>query len=235
MTPVQSRFVLHQVFLAVSATGPQGTFHVTSNPFYDNPHSEGGWDAHRGSFVNSVLGGGIHLAAVREVWVMGKHPESVRHPHITAAYRTTIAALPALEIIVFVVPTEPGIRPTEANLCVCPNTLHCCGPLSPKLRTLRVVYGNHANSGLLVDLDQLDLGSLPAQLETGAYGYFDTLLLDTKTPLFVDPADLQRLIGRFATFEYRHVDRMPTMPLPDYCMEPYGGPGGSRSRPGSLW
>ncbi len=232
MAPVPSRSSFDHAFFAISAAGPQGTFHVTSTPFHDD-RRERGWDAHHGSFVNSVLDGGVHLAAVREVWITGKHLDTERHAHITAAFRTTIAALPALETVVLVVPTESGVQLAGPNLAVCPNALDHCGLLSPRLRTLRVVYGNDVNRGPLVD--HLDLGRLLVQLETGAYGYFDTLLLDTKPSLAVSPADLQRLAGRFATFEHRYVDRMPTMPLPGYCVEPYAGLGGSCTWMGSLW
>ncbi|KAI1784701.1 hypothetical protein LXA43DRAFT_901124 [Ganoderma leucocontextum] len=232
MTPVPNHSNSDQVLFAISAAGPQGTFHVTSTPFYDGRFS-GDWDVLHGSFVNSVLDGGVHLAAVREVWITGRHPETDRHEHIAAAFRTTIAALPSLETIVFVVPTVPGIRPAGPNLGLCPNALDRRGFVPPKLRTLRVVYGDDVPKGGIVD--QLNLGRLLAQVEPGAYGYFDTLLLAMKPWLVVSRADLQRLKGRFATVKYRHVDRMPTMPVPDYCVEPYAGPGGSSSWLGSLW
>ena len=85
-------------------------------------------------------------------------------------------------------------------------------------------------------MNQLDLSRMLGELETGAYGYLDTLLLEMRPGLDVSPEDLERLERHFATVERRYyVGRTPTMPLADYCVEPCGGSGGTRSWLGSLW
>ena len=220
--------ILHFV---ITAAGPQGAFHIASEAFRDE-HCAGDWDLLHGSFLNDVLCNGMHLPAVRELWISGKHPHMGNQKHITAKFKSTIAALPALETIVFVVTTTTCTPPEGPNLALCPSVLDA-GFASHKLKTLRVVYGNATHRGLVVET--LSLRRLLQHVETGVYGYFETLILQMEPWLVVSRVDLQRLRGHFATVKYRHIERMPTMPVPDFCVEPYAGPGGSATWTGSLW
>ncbi|EJF58771.1 hypothetical protein DICSQDRAFT_162733 [Dichomitus squalens LYAD-421 SS1] len=219
------------MYLSITAVGPQGAFHISSEPFRDE-HRSGDWDLFYGSFLNNILCNSIHLSAVREVWISGKHPEAGRQDHITAKFKSTIAALPALETIVFVMTTISCSPPQGPNLTLCPSALDA-GFAPRKLKTLRVVYGNAAYRGRIVEA--LSLKRLLQHMDTGFYGYFETLILQMEPWLVVSRVDLQRLKGHFATVKYRHVERVPTMPVPDFCVEPYAGPGGSSSWLGSLW
>ena len=229
------------LFIAISAVGPQGTFHIATLPFPYRGDTMGiGWDMTHGIVLMSLIGGAAHLLpAVREVWLSGVHIDMDRHMHIAAAFKTSIYALRALETIVFVEPPQ-GYPPTGPTLCLCPDAQRPSA--SPNLRTLRLVYGNDARSGWAESppvggaMNQLDLSRMLGELETGAYGYLDTLLLEMRPGLDVSPEDLERLERHFATVERRYyVGRTPTMPLADYCVEPCGGSGGTRSWLGSLW
>ena len=247
MSPLPDRSSLNILFFAITAAGPQGTFHIATVPFYDYDSSLPGpdWDFNQSATLKSILGRGLCLPAVRELWISGVHPEVDRHTHIAAAFKTAIAGLSALETIVLVEPVQ-GYPPSGSTLGLCPDALDAGAggsePRSappPNLRTLRLVYGDGGTHWLRDwdgDVNELDLGRLLAELETGAYAYFDTLVLEMRPWLDVGSEDLQRLKGHFATVERRYyVDRTPTMPLPDYCVEPHGGSGGTRSWLGSLW
>ncbi|KAM5542225.1 hypothetical protein V8D89_004098 [Ganoderma adspersum] len=247
MYPLPDRSSLNILFFAITAAGPQGTFHIATVPFYDYDSRLPGpdWDFNQSAALKSILGRGLCLPAVRELWISGVHPVVDRHTHIAAAFKTAIAGLSALETVVLVEPVQ-GYPPSGSTLGLCPDALDGGGAGGsesrsvppPNLRTLRLVYGDGGTHWLRDwdgDVNQLDLGRLLAELETGAYAYFDTLVLEMRPWLDVGLEDLQRLKGHFATVERRYyVDRTPTMPLPDYCVERYGGSGGTRSWLGSF-
>ncbi|EJF58772.1 hypothetical protein DICSQDRAFT_182295 [Dichomitus squalens LYAD-421 SS1] len=208
--------------LVLSARGPEGTFHISTDTFEDSPDLQIDWDDFR-----FVLSAGQHLQAVREVWITGIPPQN----SITAAFKSVIAALPALETVVFVITRVTS--ETDVNSSLCPDPPPDPGFASHKLKTLRLAYGNDSyRRGSVV---KLSLRRLLEQVETGAYGYFQTLILQMTGRLVVRNGELRRLQARFATVTFEHIGQMPTMSLPDYCVEPYAGPGGSSSWPGSLW
>nr|VWO99537.1 Cytochrome P450 monooxygenase CYP52X1 [Ganoderma boninense] len=224
-----------QMLVTISATGPQGTFHLATLPFCvpNDLMARAGWDSTYGTFLGSILNDSPCFSAVREVWISGVHPETHDHTQIAAAFTGAIAGLQALETIVLVEPPRGYSRATP-TLCLCPDA-HGSVPLPPNLRTLRLVYAHGAGWTRVGITNCLGVDRLLAELETGAYGYFETLVLEMRRWLDVSPEDIVRLRGHFATVECRYVDEPPTMPLPNYSMEPYGGPGGTSSLLGSLW
>ncbi|TBU30860.1 hypothetical protein BD309DRAFT_991209 [Dichomitus squalens] len=192
--------------LVLSARGPEGTFHISTDTFEDSAYAQFDWDD-----LRFVLSAGQHLQAMREVWITGIPPQN----NNTAAFKSVIAALPALETIVFVitqVTSETGVDAIRA---------------SPPKSSRRCAL--HTATTLT------SLRRLLERVETGAYGYFQTLILQMTGRLVVRKGELRRLQARFATVTFEHIGQMPTMSLPDYCVEPYAGPGGSSSWPGSLW
>ena len=79
------------------------------------------------------------------------------------------------------------------------------------------------------------LTKLLDQIGTGAYGYFENVLLQVTQPLEMDEEDVAQLEACFRRVVFEHVDNVHTaMPLPEYCKEPYAG-GGSGQWIGSLW
>ncbi|KAI1784702.1 hypothetical protein LXA43DRAFT_1041239 [Ganoderma leucocontextum] len=222
--------------LTITAAGPTGTFHVSTESFrgvdVDAERREG-LDVSPEPFLDSILCDCVHLRAVREVWVTGMPPQAGRRPYrdATEHFKSTIAALPALETIVFVV-TAVGPQ-LEVDLCLCPSA-HDPGFASSNLKTLRIVYGSdtHAGRG---SVEKIRLRKLLDQVGTGAYGYFENVLLQMTRRLVVYGKDFARLKARFPTVTFQHIDSIPTMPLPEYCTEPYAGPGGSSTWHGSLW
>ena len=223
----------HFMYLSITAAGPKGTLHVSTESFHGmsvQPQAES--DASPKTFLSTILRNYAHLRVVREVWVTATPPPPDRPPLHDAMdhFRSTIAALPALETIVLTV-TTIGSQ-LEVDLGLCPSA-HDPGFASPNLKTLRIVHGNGMTGKRPVE--KIRLTSLLDQIGTGAYGYFENVLLEMTRRLVVDGEDLARLRARFSRVTFQYFDSMPTMSLPDYCTEPYAGPGGSSTWHGSLW
>ena len=150
-----------------------------------------------------------------------------------------VAALPALETAVVVVasPVRAGDQlDLEVDLGLLPSA-HDPGFASSNLKTLRINV-MYENSGARTggELGQkMRLTKLLDQIWTGAYGYLENVLLQVTRPLEMDGEDLARLEACFGRVVFERVDDVhTTMPLPDYCKEPYAG-GGSGHWIGSLW
>ncbi|PIL29915.1 hypothetical protein GSI_07825 [Ganoderma sinense ZZ0214-1] len=228
MIPFVDRRFSTKLLVSISAVGPQGTFHLATLPFH-TPNTftaAPGWDNAYATFLGSILGDSSSFSAVREVWISGVYPEAHYHTRIAAAFREAIAGLQALETFVLVEPPRsfPHAVPT---ISLCPDA-QGSAPVPPNLRTLRLVCEDGAHWGRSGGGNRLRLGVLLAELETGAYAYFDTLVLELRSWLDVTPEDLVQLKAHFATVTCLHVDQSQTgRPLPDYCVESCGGPGGT--------
>ena len=232
-------------YLSVSATGPKGTFHACTQAFRGEdaePHHV--LDVSPKPFLDAVLCSccAYLRAAVREVWVTSVDPQTARllSREVTAHFKAVIAALPVLETAVVVV--GPGVvcagdeLHLEVDLGVLPSA-HDPGLESPNLKTLRIVhknFGASCNTG--EELGQkMRLTKLLDQIGTGAYGYFENVLLQVTQPLEMDEEDVAQLEACFRRVVFERVDNVHTaMPLPEYCKEPYAG-GGSGQWIGSLW
>ena len=216
------------VYFSVSAAGPKGTFHVLTKLFLDPDAFPQPFP-----FLDAILCGCVHLRAVREVWVTSIPPwvgTLVRHD-MTEHYRSAIAALPALETVVMVV---AAVGPQlDVDLGMLPSARDP-GFASPKFKTLRIVNGSgaHTDRG---PVEKVRLTKLLNQVGTGAYGYIENVVLQMTRRLAVNRKDLARLEAHFGRVTFQRIDSMPTMPLPEYCTEPYAGPGGSSTWHGSLW
>ena len=230
----------HQMYVSVSATGPRGTFHAATESFPD------GYTEHQREelvassspqpfpFLDAILCGYLHLRAVREVWVTSVPPRTGKRlfRNATEHFRSAIAALPALETVVIVV-TAVGAQ-LDVDLGMLPSARDL-GFASPNLKTLRIVNGSGAHAGR-GPVEKVRLTKLLGQVGTGAYAYFENVVLQMTRRLAVNGKDLARLEAHFGRVTFQHIHSMPgTMPLPEYCTELYGGPGGSSTWHGSLW
>ena len=223
----------HQLF-SISAAGPRGTFHISTESFRSvkcDPREVLNVSAR--PFLDALLCGGTHLRAVREVWVTSADPrtEERLYRDATECFQSTIAALPALETVVLVVAVVGA--DLEVDLGVLPSA-HDPGFASANLKTLRIVHGSNSHAGE-ESVEKVRLTKLLDQVGTGAYGYFENVMMQMTRPLEVDEEDLARLEARFRKVTFQRIHSMPTMPLPEYCTEPYAGPGGSSTWNGSLW
>ncbi|KAM5542244.1 hypothetical protein V8D89_004117 [Ganoderma adspersum] len=226
-----------QMYLNVSAAGPKGTFHAATESFLgvdvEPRREELDASPQRFPLLDAILCGCVHLRAVREVWVTSVPPRTGKRLSrgATEHFRSTIAALPALETVVVVV-AAVGAQ-LDVDLGLLPS-VRDPGFASPNLKTLRIVHGSGAHTGR-GPVEKVRLTKLLDQLGTGAYGYFENVVLQMTRRLAVNGKDLARLEAHFGRVTFQHIHSMPTMPLPEYCTEPCAGPGGSSVWHGSLW
>ncbi|KAI0696484.1 hypothetical protein C8T65DRAFT_663634 [Cerioporus squamosus] len=169
------------------------------------------------------------LQSVSEVWVVNFRTDwwdACAEP-----LRTTIVALPALEIISIVMDQSRGCG--EPDLRILPGG-HDVAFDSPRLKTARLVYGcdRHVEYRRIVDsgqygdllkpreTKQLSLSRVIEQLKSGAFEYLDRLVLCAASHLMFDEAEVEQLRGYVSQVDVEYSDVTPGVLLPEYAREP---------------
>ena len=188
-------------------------------------------------WVDTLMSPGVSLLDVREAWFDGIYPSEgmdtyeregdplpmhtviTNHEIVARQVRNMVmAALPALETIVVVFHDYY----VEPHLHLLPNMNHPSF-VSKNLKTLRIVVtldllsGSHPmNSTEKITLKLLEMRK---ELATGRFRYLETIIFQVAPHVNVSDHDLQRLRKYVKTVEVEHVDTVPKMQLPEYCIE----------------
>ncbi|KAI0693759.1 hypothetical protein C8T65DRAFT_62611 [Cerioporus squamosus] len=216
-------------YVALTVTSPDQVVHVLEEKtVISNGHDLWNWCAQIVTHSTALLG-------VREVWVTNV---SRMRDDKFATLQSTIASLPALETLVLKDNRHAGHTTLSSpDLSMCPSALDPSFH-SDRLKTLRVIYGLSPESSSTHSyvLYALSLADMFAQLRTGAYDYFEHLVVQLVRQLVINEADLSELREHFTTVQVQYVDGLPDLPLPAFCNESRAGPYGSRAQwVGALW
>ncbi|KAI0741809.1 hypothetical protein C8Q80DRAFT_1274171 [Daedaleopsis nitida] len=195
-------------------------------------------------WMSGILSDHALRLSVHDVWI-GSIPASEAFHAFYAPVRDFIAALPALETVTIFVDRskwpveEPSVRFLPRADSDGRDTRFRSS--ASKLKTVRIVHGydsaaarqkyvdDRAYGKLLVPHapTRLRLSALLREMETGAFGYLDHLVLRVASFFEIDEGELDRLRTHFSTVRVEHMDtpRAMMFPLPDCAVEPESFPG----------
>ena len=221
--------------MAITMVTPKHVAHVvrSDHGIRAQPHNHSTVDVP--NWYADILSRAIAFSSVREVWVTNVCVE--RDPEF-GVLRSIIRSLPTLETLVLKDTSHHGNTiPLSPDLRMCPSALDSSFQ-SHRLKTLRLVHGlpPQSSSAHTYVLYALSLTDMLGQLRTGAYDYFDRLIVQVARQLVVNEADIARLREHFSMVRVEYVDVLPDIALPAYCEEPKAGH--YKSRPewvGALW
>ncbi|KAI0757635.1 hypothetical protein C8Q80DRAFT_1265522 [Daedaleopsis nitida] len=169
------------------------------------------------------------LSDVRELWL-------VNITENVAQYAIVAKTLPALETIALVFDIYPvrshaWSATVTPDLSILPHVYwpdHC-----PSLNTLRIICGFSDYRETVqqvacirneeMGVPRLDLSRVLAQLRSQSSKYsgnLEHIVIQATPQVAVNSDELKQLERYFTTVRLEYVDELPSMPLPEYCVEP---------------